>query len=167
MRYGSPALPCRGFAIGEGFGRWFAIARRHHGASSRRSALTKPTLSARPSSSFSPASGPARQRHRHAGLARLAARRDHRQTRSPHGWVAATSRCRRDRGTDVRAVDDRIGSLLDACPDRRELVHLDLLHYNVLVTPRADAVTAVLPWKCSTWGDAIYDLAGAPSGAAA
>ena len=58
-----------------------------------------------------------------------------------------------------RAVDDRIRSLLDACPDRRQLVHSDLLHYNVLVAPAADAVTAVFSWKCATWGDALYDLA--------
>ncbi len=58
-----------------------------------------------------------------------------------------------------RAVDRRVRSLLDACPDRRELVHSDLLHCNVLVTPQADAVTAVFSWKCSTWGDAIYDFA--------
>jgi aminoglycoside phosphotransferase (APT) family kinase protein len=58
-----------------------------------------------------------------------------------------------------QAADRRIRSLIDACPDRRELVHSDLLHFNVLVTPAADAVTAIFSWKCATWGDAIYDLA--------
>mgnify|MGYP001128130972 CR=1 FL=1 len=58
-----------------------------------------------------------------------------------------------------RAVDGRIRSLLDACPDRRQLVHSDLLHYNVLVTPGANETCAVFSWKCSTWGDSIYDLA--------
>ena len=38
-------------------------------------------------------------------------------------------------------------------------MHSDLLHYNVLVAPAADAITAVFSWKCATWGDAIYDLA--------
>ena len=50
--------------------------------------------------------------------------------------------------------DRRIRSLLEACPDRRQLVHSDLLHYNVLVSPAADTATAVFSWKCSTWGDA-------------
>ena len=29
----------------------------------------------------------------------------------------------------------------------------------MLVSPTADAVTAVFSWKCATWGDAVYDLA--------
>ncbi|MFV0315334.1 MAG: phosphotransferase family protein [Microthrixaceae bacterium] len=57
------------------------------------------------------------------------------------------------------ACDSRIGGSLDACVDRHELVHGDLLHHNVLLTPDADAVTAVFSWKCSTWGDSAYDLA--------
>ncbi|MEZ5229403.1 MAG: phosphotransferase [Acidimicrobiales bacterium] len=57
------------------------------------------------------------------------------------------------------AAEDTIRTNIDACVDRRQLVHSDLLHYNVLVSPAADAVTAVFSWKCSTWGDAAYDLA--------
>jgi len=52
-----------------------------------------------------------------------------------------------------------IRSLLDACPDRRQLVHSDLLHHDVLVAEEADVVTAMFSWKCATWGDAIYDFA--------
>jgi hypothetical protein len=32
-------------------------------------------------------------------------------------------------------------------------LHGDLLHGNLLVTPRADAEPVIFSWKCSTWGD--------------
>ena len=43
---------------------------------------------------------------------------------------------------------------MEACPERRDLVHGDLLHGNVLVSPDARRVEAVLSWKCSVRGDA-------------
>ena len=58
-----------------------------------------------------------------------------------------------------RACEVRIGGLLEACPERRDLVHGDLLHGNVLVSPDASEVTAVFSWKCSVRGDFVYDLA--------
>lgn len=57
------------------------------------------------------------------------------------------------------ACEARIATLLDACPDRRDLVHGDLLHKNVLITPDATHVTAVFSWKCSRRGDFLYDTA--------
>ena len=160
MRYGSPALPVpEVFAIGEGFGRWFAISRRHRGRfleevgpdeadavgptvvellAGLRSVPDTGVVTPRGATGCSPVSP---------------------TTRSPHGGVAPRLAADAAAERTFRAVDHRIRSLLDACPDRRELVHSDLLHYNVLVTPAADAVTAVFSWKCSTWGDAIYDLA--------
>lgn len=114
-RYRSSELPVpEVFAIGEAFGRWFAISRRHRGRflediGADEAGMLGPTV------------------------VKLLA--------------------------GLRAVDRRIRSLLEACPDRRELVHSDLLHHNVLVTPSADAISAVFSWKCSTWGDSVYDLA--------
>jgi aminoglycoside phosphotransferase (APT) family kinase protein len=55
------------------------------------------------------------------------------------------------------AVTDRIRTLVDACPERRDLVHGDLLHSNVLVSPQADRVEAVFSWKCSVRGDFLFD----------
>ena len=50
-------------------------------------------------------------------------------------------------------------TLLDACPERRDLVHGDLLHGNVLVSAEADRVEAVFSWKCSVRGDFLFDAA--------
>lgn len=58
-----------------------------------------------------------------------------------------------------RACEARIRSLLDACPERREVVHGDQLHGNVLLDDEAARVTAVFSWKCSVRGDALYDVA--------
>ncbi len=53
----------------------------------------------------------------------------------------------------------RIHELLPRCPERRDLVHGDLLHQNVLVSEQADEVRAVFSWKCSAFGDFAYDIA--------
>ncbi|MCA9898461.1 MAG: phosphotransferase [Ardenticatenaceae bacterium] len=53
----------------------------------------------------------------------------------------------------------RIHELLPACPERRDLVHGDLLHQNVLVAEDVGEVTAVFSWKCSALGDFLYDVA--------
>jgi aminoglycoside phosphotransferase (APT) family kinase protein len=59
----------------------------------------------------------------------------------------------------VRA-EDRVRALLDGVVDeRRELVHGDLLHKNVLVAPDLSAINAVFSWKCSARGDSLFDLA--------
>ncbi|MEM7115855.1 MAG: aminoglycoside phosphotransferase family protein [Chloroflexota bacterium] len=53
----------------------------------------------------------------------------------------------------------RIDELLPACPERRDLIHGDLLHQNVLVNEDAQEITAVFSWKCSARGDFLYDVA--------
>jgi aminoglycoside phosphotransferase (APT) family kinase protein len=57
------------------------------------------------------------------------------------------------------AVTERVRTLAEACPERRDLVHGDLLHGNVLVSPDARRVEAVLSWKCSVRGDFLFDAA--------
>ena len=161
MQHSSPALPVpEVLHIGQALGRWFAVSRRHHGrfleeVGPEAADVLGPTV---------------------VGL--LAALRAVPDTgaevMSWHEWLLAGLTDRPDghmAGWRARlggepavertfaAADDSIRSSLDACPDRRQLVHADLLHGNVLVTPAADAVTAVFSWKCATWGDALYDLA--------
>lgn len=53
----------------------------------------------------------------------------------------------------------RIRELVASCPERRDLVHGDLLHANVLVTEDASRPRAVFSWKCSVRGDFLYDVA--------
>ena len=57
------------------------------------------------------------------------------------------------------AVCDRVRTLVAACPERRDLIHGDLLHGNVLVSPDARRVQAVISWKCSLRGDFLFDAA--------
>ncbi len=58
-----------------------------------------------------------------------------------------------------KQCEARIHELLPACPERRDLVHGDLLHQNVLVAEDVGKVTAVFSWKCSAFGDFLYDVA--------
>lgn len=58
-----------------------------------------------------------------------------------------------------RACEVRIRELLDACPERRDLVHGDLLNHNVLIAEDASQVIAVFSWKCSVRGDFLFDVA--------
>lgn len=58
-----------------------------------------------------------------------------------------------------RACESKIEELLPACPERRHLVHGDLLHQNVLVSDDASDVTAIFSWKCSARGDFLFDVA--------
>jgi aminoglycoside phosphotransferase (APT) family kinase protein len=66
-----------------------------------------------------------------------------------------------DAGLDrlFRAAEQRIESLLDACPERRDLVHGDLLNRNVLIADDLTEITAVFSWKCSARGDFLFDVA--------
>jgi aminoglycoside phosphotransferase (APT) family kinase protein len=75
-----------------------------------------------------------------------------------HGWSAALAA---DRTLAALSADvtKRVTALVEACPERRDLVHGDLLHGNVLVSPDAHQVQAVLSWKCSVRGDFLFDAA--------
>jgi aminoglycoside phosphotransferase (APT) family kinase protein len=74
------------------------------------------------------------------------------------GWSAALAGDRELAALSAAACG-RVRALADACPERRDLVHGDLLHGNVLVSPDARRVEAVLSWKCSVRGDFLYDAA--------
>ena len=74
------------------------------------------------------------------------------------GWRAAL---RQDAGLDrlFCACEARIAQLRDACPERRNVIHGDLLYQNVLVSNDASTVTAIFSWKRSVRGDFLYDTA--------
>jgi hypothetical protein len=61
--------------------------------------------------------------------------------------------------TVFQTCTSRILNLVERCPERRDLVHGDLLHANVLVTEDARHPTAIFSWKCSVRGDFLYDVA--------
>jgi aminoglycoside phosphotransferase (APT) family kinase protein len=75
-----------------------------------------------------------------------------------HGWSAALA-ADQELATLAAAAAERVRTLIDACPERRDLIHGDLLHANVLVSPDARRVEAVLSWKCSVRGDFLFDAA--------
>ena len=58
-----------------------------------------------------------------------------------------------------RACEARVTELLDACTERRHVVHGDLLYQNVLINEDASTVTGVFSWKRSVRGDFLYDTA--------
>ena len=79
-------------------------------------------------------------------------------SRTVHGWrgrIAADPPVERV----FRACEARVHQLVDACPERRDVVHGDLLHGNVLVSEDASRVHAVFSWKCSVRGDFLFDTA--------
>ena len=75
-----------------------------------------------------------------------------------HGWRAALS-ADSDLDRIFLAGEARVRDLAGDCPERRDLVHGDLLHANVLVTEDAGRPNAVFSWKNSVRGDFLYDTA--------
>ena len=73
-------------------------------------------------------------------------------------WRALVARDPRA-GPIADAAERRVRELLEAVPERRELVHGDLLSGNVLVAKDLSQFNAVFSWKCSARGDAIFDVA--------
>ena len=73
-----------------------------------------------------------------------------------HGWRAALEASPTRAGMFDEGVQ-ALRSLVSACPDRREIIHGDLLNRNVLVS--GERVSAVLDWGNSMYGDGLYDLA--------
>lgn len=47
--------------------------------------------------------------------------------------------------------------LVGHCPEVRELIHSDLLNYNLLV--KDNKISAVIDWQCGLYGDSLYDVA--------
>lgn len=51
----------------------------------------------------------------------------------------------------------RLEKIIEACPQIRELIHSDLLNYNLLVLNQE--ISGVIDWQCSMYGDSLYDIA--------
>lgn len=75
-----------------------------------------------------------------------------------HGWRAPLA-AQSELDRVYRAGEARVRDLIEACPERRDLVHGDLLHANVLVAEDASRPNAVFSWKCSARGDFLFDTA--------
>lgn len=172
MQFTSSALPIpEVIEIGEALGHHYAISRRHFGrfvedvsvadadAAGGAMATLLAGLRAAPSAPNDPVfwrdpSGSAQA----TWHSRLRNSLLDRPGRFDSGW--------RDKLTHNRPVEaifnaceSRIEALLPNCPERRDLVHGDLLHQNVLISEDATRVTAIFSWKCSVRGDFLYDVA--------
>ena len=173
MAFSGPDLPVPDvLEVGDAFGGAYAISVRHHGrflesvrpgeatAAGRALDRTLGALRAVPAgpdapTAWYPAEGPGEEstwrRWLTDGLVDDPRRR-------VSGWrevLAADA----DLDRLFRACEGRIGEFLDACPERRDIVHGDLLNRNVLVAEDTSRVTAVFSWKCSVRGDFLYDVA--------
>jgi aminoglycoside phosphotransferase (APT) family kinase protein len=173
MAFDRPDVPVPSvLEIGEALGRSFAISVRHHGrfledvppgdaraAGTALQALlaalrTIAAPPAAPSSWFPAGADPTTSTWRRWLVDALVDDPSH----PTHGWrprLAAHPVADRL----FRACETRLRHLRDACPERRDLVHSDLLHQNVLLSPDASQVTAVFSWKCSVRGDFLWDVA--------
>lgn len=172
MTFSAPDLPVpRVVEIGRAFGVGYAISDRHYGrfledVRAEESPRSGPMLGSllralraieeRPDLSVSSQT---------ADLAPQDSWRNHliRQlvddgTSRNAGWRAAL---RQDTELErvFRACEARITELLDACTERRHVVHGDLLYQNVLISEDASTVTGVFSWKRSVRGDFLYDTA--------
>jgi hygromycin-B 4-O-kinase len=72
------------------------------------------------------------------------------------GWYAHLAKS----AIGTRIFDElysRFETLVEKCPEVRELIHSDLLNYNLLVLD--SKISGVIDWQCSLYGDALYDVA--------
>jgi len=171
MAFGSPGLPVPEVTqVGEAFGGVYAISVRYRGiyledVGPEQVAAAGPMLASLLGALFETPKHPDLPVMWHSDPAGNLTWRDwllqaliDNPNRETHGWrdtLAADSRL--DRLFSVCAA--RINELVHACPERRDLIHGDLLHANVLVTEDAWRPNAVFSWKCSLRGDFLFDAA--------
>ena len=172
MAFSAPDLPVpKVVAIGRAFGVGYAISERHYGrfledVRAEESVRSGPMLGSllralraieqRPDLSVSgqPADLAPEDSWRHHLLRQLVD-----DVSSPNGGWRAALRQNSELERLFRACETRITGLLDACAERRHVVHGDLLYQNVLVSEDAATVTGVFSWKRSVRGDFLYDTA--------
>jgi len=153
MAYSSPDLPVpEVLDIGDAFDASYAISRRHHGrfledmGPEVAPALSRLLGALR---AVPPADGDMPWRENL--LERLV-------VDQPPGWRERL-RAHPDADAAFERAAARLRELIPSLPERRDLVHGDLLHANVLVSEDAARINAVFSWKCSVRGDHLYDTA--------
>ena len=163
MAYASPDLPVpEVLEIGAAFDGGYAISRRHHGrfleditpdeADVARPMVRRLLESLRDAPhAAGERDGPWRE------WLRESLRDDHPELPS-HGWRKLLAAHAEADDLFVRS-EARVLELVEEMPERRDLVHGDLLHRNVLVSGDASRVEAVFSWKCSMRGDSLFDAA--------
>lgn len=170
MAFCSPGLPVpEVLEIGDALGGAYAISVRHHGRNleglpAACAGVAGPMLASLLAALFAvpkhldlPVDWHAQRPHR--GLTWrgwLTGTLGDDPDQAVHGW---RSRFDPDVERLYAAGEAKVRALVEACPERRDLVHGDLLHANVLVTEDASRPTAVFSWKCSVRGDFLYDVA--------
>jgi hygromycin-B 4-O-kinase len=171
--YASPALPVpRITEIGEAFGGAFAVSERAFGehldgleeAEARRAlpaifaaldAARSADVSGSKGFGMWRAGGDAPFTSWEAALLEVGHDRPGDRT---HGWRARLDTSPTGAAA-FREAYHQMAALIASCPcpERRHLVHADLLNNNLLV---ADGrVAAVIDWGCAMYGDFLYDLA--------
>jgi hygromycin-B 4-O-kinase len=172
MSFSSPELPVPTvLEVGEAFDGSYAVSVRHYGTyledvRTDQSEVAGPMLAALLGALFRVPKDPGlpvrwhRQPPRggQSWRAWLCDRLADDPAQPVHGWRAALS-ADSDLDAIFRAGEARVRDLAAACPERRDLVHGDLLHANVLVTEDASRPKAVFSWKNSVRGDFLYDTA--------
>lgn len=164
MRFDSPALPVpKVLAIGAAFERAYAISERHFGrfledvdvaeADAAGATLARLLAALR---AVPPLPGERVNWSDPPGAAGVTWRD---WLRRPLDALPTGAALTPEIAAVYRACVARIDALLPHIPERRDLVHGDLLHQNVLLTADAARVTAVFSWKCSARGDFLYDVA--------
>jgi aminoglycoside phosphotransferase (APT) family kinase protein len=161
MKYGRADLPVPEILeIGEAFGQAFAISRRADGCFLEDSlpgdALIVGSTLARLLAALR--SVEKRRDSANAWRTSLLAELEDSPAQRHHGWRAALRNHAHASAAFERARR-RVEELLPFCPQRGDLVHGDLLHRNVLLSADSRAVSAVFSWKCSRFGDFLYDTA--------
>jgi aminoglycoside phosphotransferase (APT) family kinase protein len=172
MAFDGPDLPVPAVLdIGQALGRWYAVSERRHGRhletirpdeadvagpaimrllAALRAVRTEPDAPA----AWRPEGPP----HESTWRRWLTDSLEDDPRRPVSGW-RGTLAADADLDRLFTACADRVRSLVPSCPERRDVVHGDLLHGNVLVSEDASRISAVFSWKCSVRGDFLYDVA--------
>jgi aminoglycoside phosphotransferase (APT) family kinase protein len=152
MAYASEDLPVpEVLHVGDAFGASYAVSRRHHGRFLEDMGPEVAPALARLLAALRAVPAEEAPSWRESLLERLV-------IDQPPGWREKL-RAHPEANAVFEAACTDLRELIPLLPERRDLIHGDLLHQNVLVTEDASRVTAVFSWKCSVRGDHLYDTA--------